>query len=315
MQPFFYLDMAAEQQKGVIMKKRKTTAVLFILPFLIFFLLFWLIPFGFGIYMSLSKYNLIRGNQGFVGLDNYIKILFSSSMYHKSFFLGMKNTIIFVVLTTPILVLGSLALALLLDRLPDRLKGIFRTIYFASYSVSVTAVAAVFVWLMKGNGGYFNNLLMNIGLISKPVPRLEQQPFVWIALTVATVWWTIGYNMMLFVNALNDIDNSLYEASSIDGAGFWVQLRYIILPNIKNIFFFVLMTTIIASFNVYGQTRLMTKGGPGESTKPLIMMITSTIMDRNDLGVGSAMTVLMGIVIILCSVGQYYLTKEKENLK
>ena len=315
MQPFFYLDMAAEQQKGVVMKKRKTTAVLFILPFLIFFLLFWLIPFGFGIYMSLSKYNLIRGNQGFVGLDNYIKILFSSSMYHKSFFLGMKNTIIFVVLTTPILVLGSLALALLLDRLPDRLKGIFRTIYFASYSVSVTAVAAVFVWLMKGNGGYFNNLLMNIGLISKPGPWLEQQPFVWIALTVATVWWTIGYNMMLFVNALNDIDNSLYEASSIDGAGFWVQLRYIILPNIKNIFFFVLMTTIIASFNVYGQTRLMTKGGPGESTKPLIMMITSTIMDRNDLGVGSAMTVLMGIVIILCSVGQYYLTKEKENLK
>ena len=317
MQPFLYqmVDFAAGQQKGVTMKKKKTTAVLFILPFLVFFLLFWLIPFGFGIYMSLSKYSLIRGNQGFVGLENYIKILFSSSMYHKSFFLGLKNTIIFVIITTPFLVFGSLALALLLDHLPERLKGIFRTIYFASYSVSVTAVAAVFVWLMKGNGGYFNNLLMNIGLIDNPVPWLEQQPFVWIALTVATVWWTIGYNMMLFVNALNDIDTNLYEASAIDGAGFWVQLRYIIMPNIKNIFYFVLMTTIIASFNVYGQTRLMTKGGPGETTKPLIMMITSTIMDRNDLGVGSAMTILMGIVIILCSVGQYYLTKEKENLK
>ena len=254
MQPFLYqiVDFAAGQQKGVTMKKKKTTAVLFILPFLVFFLLFWLIPFGFGIYMSLSKYSLIRGNQGFVGLENYIKILFSSSMYHKSFFLGLKNTIIFVIITTPFLVFGSLALALLLDHLPERLKGIFRTIYFASYSVSVTAVAAVFVWLMKGNGGYFNNLLMNIGLIDKPVPWLELQHFVWIALTVATVWWTIGYNMMLFVNALNDIDTNLYEASAIDGAGFWVQLRYIIMPNIKNIFYFVLMTTIIASFNVYG---------------------------------------------------------------
>ena len=297
------------------MKKRKGTAVLFIIPFLLFFLLFWLIPFVYGIAMSVTKYSLIQGNRGFVGLANYIKILFSSSMYHKSFVQGLGNTVIFVVLTTPFLVFGSLFLALLLDRLPERLKGIFRTIYFASYSVSVTAVAAVFVWLMKGNGGYFNNMLISMGIIKTPIPWMEQQPFVWGALTVATVWWTIGYNMMLFVNALNEIDTSLYEASAMDGAGFWVQFRYIILPNIKNVFFFVLMTTIIASFNVYGQPRLMTKGGPGEPTKPLIMMITSTIMDRNDLGVGSAMTILMGVVIILCSVGQYYLTNEKDNLK
>jgi multiple sugar transport system permease protein len=236
-------------------------------------------------------------------------------MYNKAFMLGLKNTVIFVILTTPFLVFGSLGLALLLDRLPDRIKGIFRTIYFASYSVSVTAVAAVFVWLMKGNGGYLNNMLINMGIIEKAIPWMEQQPFVWVALTAATVWWTIGYNMMLFVNSLNEIDPQLYEASSIDGAGFWVQLRYIILPSIKNIFFFVLMTTIIASFNVYGQPRLMTQGGPGDSTKPLIMAITSTIMDRNDLGVGSAMTILMGIIIVACSVGQYYLTREKEALR
>lgn len=297
------------------MKKRKGEAVLFMIPFLLFFLLFWLVPFVYGLYMSLSKYSLIQGNKGFVGLSNYSKILFSSSMYHKSFFQGMENTVVFVALTTPFLVFGSLALALLLDRLPEGLKGIFRTIYFASYSVSVTAVAAVFVWLMKGNGGYFNNMLLNMGIMKAPIPWMEQQPYVWVALTAATVWWTIGYNMMLFVNALNEIDPSLYEASSMDGAGFFTQLKYIILPNIKHVFFFVLMTTIIASFNVYGQPRLMTKGGPGETTKPLIMMITSTIMDRNDLGVGSAMTVLMGLVIILCSVGQYYLTKEKDQLK
>ena len=297
------------------MKKKTMTGVLFVLPFILFFMMFWLIPFLYGIVMSVSKYSLVKGNQGFVGLDNYIKILFSSSMYNKSFWLSMKNTMIFVILTTPFLVLGSLALALLLDRLPDRVKGIFRTIYFASYAVSVTAVAAVFVWLMKGNGGYLNNLMMNLHIIDKAIPWMEQLPFVWVSLTAATIWWTIGYNMMLFVNALNEIDTQLYEASSIDGADFWTQLRYIIFPGIKNVFFFVLMTTIIASFNVYGQTRLMTQGGPGEATKPMIMMITSTIMDRNDLGVGSAMTILMGIVIVLCSVGQYYLTKEKEEFR
>ena len=297
------------------MNKKKSTAILFMAPFIIFFVLFWLIPFLFGFYMSISDYSLIKGNQGFVGLANYIQVLASDSTYCKSFRTGMENTVIFVVLTTPVLVLGSLFLALLLDRLPEKLKGFFRTIYFMSYAVSVTAVAAIFVWLMKGNGGYFNNMLMNMGIIKQAIPWLEKEPFVWIALTVATLWWTVGYNMMLFVNSLNEIDMQLYEASSIDGATYLQQLRYIILPSIKKIFFFVLMTQIIASFNVYGQPRLMTKGGPGDSTKPIIMIITSTIMDRNKLGVGSAMTILMGIVLVLCSIGQYYLTKEKEELR
>ncbi len=71
----------------------------------------------------------------------------------------------------------------------------------------------------EGNGGYFNNMLISMGIIKTPIPWMEQQPFVWVALTVATVWWTIGYNMMLFVNALNEIDTNLYEASAMDGAG------------------------------------------------------------------------------------------------
>lgn len=297
------------------MNRKKSTAFLFVIPFIIFFVLFWLVPFVYGIFMSVSDYSLIKGNQGFVGLQNYIKVLFSSSTYCKSFWNGMTNTIIFVLISTPFLVFGSLALALLLDRLPEKAKKIFRTIYFASYSVSVTAVAAIFVWLMKGNGGYLNNLLISIGIINQPIPWLEQQPFVWISLTAATIWWTIGYNMMLFINALNEIDGQLYEASAIDGAGFFKQLRYIILPSIRNVFFFVLMTTVIASFNVYGQPRLMTKGGPGNSTEPILMTITNTIMSRNQLGIGSAMIILMGLVLVACSVCQYYMTREKDQLK
>ena len=296
------------------MKERKRSAILFILPFLVFFILFWLIPCAYGVFMSISKFSLTKGYVEFVGLSNYNKILFSNSMYHKSFMNGMKNTLLFVVYSTPFLVFGSLALALLLDHLPHRIQGIFRTIYFVSYSVSVTAVAAIFAWLMRGNGGYLNNLLLKMGLIQKAVPWLEKQPYVWVALVAATLWWTIGYNMMLFVNALNEIDGNLYEAAQMDGAGFWAQLRYIILPNIKGVFFYVLMTTIIASFNVYGQPRLMTKGGPGESTTPIIMVINDTIMKQNQLGIGSAMTLLMGAVIAICSIGQYKMTQEKKEL-
>ena len=284
------------------------------IPFFLFFLLFWVAPFLFGFHMSLHNYSLINGNKGFIGLDNYIKILTEGSMYHKSFLLGLGNTLLSVLLSVPPLVIVSLALALLIDHLPSKAKGFFRTIYFTSYSVSVTAVSAIFIWLLKGNGGYLNNLLVNLHIISSPVPWMESQPFVWISLTIATVWWTIGYNMMLFITALNEIDTSIYEACALDGAGFWVKLVKIILPNIKNVFFFVLMTTIIASFNVYGQPRLMTAGGPGQTTKPLIMIINDTIMNKNNLGVGSAMAIVMGVIIVLFSLGQYFLTREKEKV-
>ncbi|MFA6851438.1 MAG: sugar ABC transporter permease [Selenomonadaceae bacterium] len=297
------------------MKLGKKVALWFVVPFALFFILFWVVPFLYGLYMSMHSFSLINGNRGFIAFGNYIKILFSDSMYHTSFFLGLKNTLIFVALSTPPLVLISLALALLVDHLPNKLKGVFRTIYFVSYSVSVTAVASIFIWMLKGNGGYFNNLLMSMKIISAPIPFLESQPFVWLSLTIATVWWTIGYNMMLFINALNEIDVSIYEASAIDGAGFWLQLKKIIMPNIRNVFFFVLMTTIIASFNVYGQPRLMTSGGPGQSTKPLIMIINSTIMDQNNMGVGNAMAILMGLIVMVVSLGQYFMTREKENIK
>ncbi len=297
------------------MKAGKKVSVFFILPFVLFFILFWLVPFFYGFYMSLHNFSLINGDRGFIGVDNYIKILFSSSMYHSSFFLGLKNTLIFVALSVPPLVLLSLALALLVDNLPNKVKGLFRTIYFISYSVSVTAVASIFIWMLKGNGGYLNNLLMNLKITAAPIPWLESQPFVWISLTIATVWWTIGYNMMLFINGLNEIDVSIYEASAIDGAGFWTKFVSITMPNIKNIFFFVLMTTIIASFNVYGQPRLMTAGGPGQTTKPLIMVINSAIMDQNNMGIGNAMAILMGLIIMAVSLGQYFMTKEKEKIR
>lgn len=297
------------------MRPSRKVSVLFILPFIIFFIALWVIPFFYGFYMSLHNYSLINGNHGFLGLGNYTKILFSKSMYHTAFFLGLKNTLIFVIISTPPLVAVSLGLALLVDHLPDRIKPFFRTIYFTSYSVSVTAVAAIFVWMLKGNGGYINNLLISMKIISAPIPWLELQPFAWISITVATVWWTIGYNMMLFINALNDIDSSVYEASSIDGAGFWTQLTKIIIPNIKGVLSFVLMTTIIASFNLYGQPRLMTAGGPEESTKPIIMVIYSTIMDRNNMGIGNAMAILMGLIIMIFSIGQYFMTREKSTIE
>lgn len=297
------------------MKISKGRSILFILPFAICFGLFWLFPFLYGLFISFSKFTVRKGFQGFVGLENFANILLGGSRHSEVFYLGLKNTLVFVVFSVPALVLFSLFLALLIDRLPDKTQGLFRTIFFISYAISVTSVAAIFVWLFNGNGGYINNLLLNYGFISSPVPWLDAQPFATLVLVIATVWWTIGFNMMLFVNALNEIDNQLFEAASLDGAGYLQQLWFIILPSIKSVTSFVIFSTIIASFNLYGQPMLITKGGPSQTTKSLIMIINQTIFENNNLGVGNAMALLLGLVVIVFVLLQNLLSREKKELR
>lgn len=297
------------------MKVSKWKSTMFIAPFLVCFGLFWLAPFVYGIYMSLHKLSLTRGNMGFIGLQNFLDLFNRDSMYSEAFFLGLKNTVIFVLVSVPLLVLVSLILALLVDNLPKKVQGFFRTIFFMSYAVSVTSVSAIFVWLFSGNGGFINNMLVKMHIISQPVPWLEAQPFALIVLVITTIWWTIGFNKMLFINALNGIDTALYEASAIDGANFWNQFKSIIFPGIKSVFAFVTLTTVIASFNVFGQPQLITKGGPTQSTKSLIMVIQQTIFDGNNLGMGTAMALLMGVVVMIFALLQNFLTREKKELK
>lgn len=163
---------------------------MFIAPFLVCFGLFWLAPFVYGIYMSLHKLSPTRGNMGFIGLQNFLDLFNRDSMYSEAFFLGLKNTVIFVLVSVPLLVLVSLILALLVDNLPKKVQGFFRTIFFMSYAVSVTSVSAIFVWLFSGNGGFINNMLVKMHIISQPVPWLEAQPFALIVLVITTIWWT-----------------------------------------------------------------------------------------------------------------------------
>ena len=293
------------------MKKRTGKAILFFTPFVVCFLVFWVLPFLYGMYMSFRKVSLTKGDRGFVGLENYRALFEQSSMHAQDFFLGLKNTLLFVAVSVPLLIVIALVLALIVDALPARLKSIYRTIFFMSYAISVTAVSSVFLWLFNGNGGYINNLLVQAHFIQKPIPWLEAQPFAWIVLVAATVWWTVGYNMMLFINGLNEIDGALYEAASVDGAGFLKKLWYIT----RNVMAYVSLTSVIASFNMYGQANLITRGGPTQSTKTLIMVIQDVILKKNNLGVGNAMALVMGFIVMAFALCQQYLTREKKELK
>lgn len=290
-------------------KNSRLVATLFFLPFLVAFIIFWIIPFAFGVFTSMHNYSVFAGNQGFVGLENYTKLLSGTSVFSSRFFLGMKNTLLFVGVSFVPLVVIALGLAVVVTNLQGWVKVLFRTVFFISYAVSVTAVSSIFKWLFNGNGGYINSVLNNVNLPA--VNWLNSQPYAWAVIVVTTVWWTIGYNMILFTNALDDVNPNLYEAASIDGATAWQKFTNITLPSIRNIFGFVTLTTIIASFNLYGQALLITVGGPAQSTTSMIMVIQQTIFNQNNLGMGSAMAILLGIIMAVISSIQFLLQLRK----
>ena len=295
------------------MKVSKLKSSVFFAPFFIIFVILWLIPLIFGVIISLFEWNMATGSRTFVGLKNYIAIFTPGTMYNKLFFDGLNATLTFVVISVPALVIISLALALLVDNLPEKLKPIVRTIFFISYSISVTAVAAIFLWIFNGNGGYINNVLINLNIIQSPINWVGEQPYAWIVILIATVWWTIGYNMILFINALNEVDDQLYEAASLDGARYIDKFKAIILPSIKGVLMFVILTTIVASFNIFGQTQLITAGGPFFSTSTAIMNIQRTVLQLNQLGAGSAMALLLGAIMSLIFMIQQIVNKRLDK--
>jgi multiple sugar transport system permease protein len=300
-----FFRMEVKMYKGA---SHKIWSILMVSPFVVFFLLFWALPLGLGVWISLHNWNVSSGNLGFVSLENYKSILTPGTLYYDLFIKGLKNTLYFVVISVPPLVLISLGLALVIDNLPKRFKPIYRTIFFISYSISVTAVSAIFLWLFNGNGGYFNNVLESIGIIREPINWLGEQPYAWLTILITTVWWTIGFNMMLFINALDEVDVALYEAADLDGAGAFSKFISVTWPQIRNVAFFIIIMTVIASFNLYGQTKLITGGGPEQSTNSLIMNIQTSVFGMNQLGIGSAMAIIMGLIMMVIIVFQYWLS-------
>lgn len=287
-------------------RKSSITSALFVLPYFIFFMAFLIIPLLYGVYISFHEWDLLSSDRPLVGLKNYIALFNPDSHLSSMFFEGLWNTLQFVIYSVPLLVIVGLGLALLVNSLPAKIRGFFRTLYFIPYSISVSVIAIIWLWLLDTNSGLINNYLVNMGF--DPVPWLTSLPYAWISIVAATLWWTIGFNMIIFINALNEVPGDLYEASAIDGASAWQNFIHITLPSIRPIMLFVVVTSTIASFNIYGQPYLMTGGGPGDSTEVLLMGIVEQAFEQRQLGSASAMAIVMALIMIVVSIIQFKLS-------
>lgn len=277
-------------------RKISLTPYLFIAPHLLFFAAFLAWPFFYGIHISLFEFDFLRPERRpFVGLKNYANLFNPDSVQFDDFWNGLINTGEFILWSVLPLVGIALVLAVLLNRnYPYR--GVFRTIFFAPYTLSVTVASVLWWWIFQGQGGLMNHYLKMAGLT--PPNWLGDMPGAWIAITIATIWWTIGFNTVIFLAALQEIPQSLYEAASIDGASQRQQFYLITIPMLRSVLVFVLTITLIASANLFGQPYLMTGGGPVKGTETVIYRIFIEGILRNQMGSAAAMSIFVAVLLL-----------------
>ena len=269
----------AEQVKQRRYQKRtgnQLVPYLFIAPHLIFFLIFVAYPFFYGLYISFFRFDFLRPEaQQFVLLDNYAKLFSPDSIQFPVFWNALGNTVKFVLYSVPPLIIIPLLLAVLLNtRVPGR--NFFRGLYFSPWVLSAAVVGLLGFWIFQSQGGLVNFYLVRLGIT--PPRWLSTLPWAWVAIVAMTLWWTVGFNMIILLAALQDIPRQLYESASLDGATSWQQFVSITLPILRPVLVFVIIITIIASFNLFAQPFFMTNGGPaqatgGGSTEPVMLRI------------------------------------------
>lgn len=289
-------------------RKFQWTPYLFILPHLIFFAVFVGYPFFYGLYISSFQYDFLRlADNKFVGLDNYLRLFTPGTIQYQEFWNALGNTLEFVVISVPPLVLVPLFLAMLLNsKLPGR--NIFRAIFYAPNVLSAAVVGLLWFWIFQSQGGLMNYYLAALGVT---VPRwLSTMPWAWISILVATVWWIAGSNMIIFLAALQDIPAYLYEAAAIDGATGVQSFFRITLPLLRPVMVFIIVITIISSFNLFAQPLFMTNGGPaqaggGGATEPIMLRIYREGFERNRQGSAAAMSLVVASIMMVLSYANF----------
>ncbi len=222
--------------------------------------------------------------------------------YDSQFWGSFGNTLLFVIMSTPLVTGFGLALAIALSR-PGRLIGVLRTMFFAPYVLSVAVLTLIWAFLLNPQTGLIGALFESVGL--EPINWLNNTTWAMPAIVVTTMWWTVGFNLVLFLAGLQDIDVSQYEAADIDGAGGWEKFRFITVPGLRRTTLLVVTLQIIASFQIFGQVFIMTRGGPNGATRVAIQHIYESGFRDFELGYSSAMSLFLFAVMVGVSILQF----------
>ncbi|MFE7624996.1 carbohydrate ABC transporter permease [Streptomyces sp. NPDC057509] len=276
---------------------------LFVLPFLVLFALFLVWPVVQGLWMSLTDASLSLRDTEFIGFANYTEAFGDPDVWSS-----LGNTVFFTVISCVPLVLVALAMALLVH---SGLAGqwAWRLAYFAPYLLPVTVVTLIWTWLYQPDIGLGNQLLTSLGM--EPVGWLSDESVAMWSVAALTVWWTVGFNFLLYLAALQSLPVTYDEAAALDGAGAWRRLWSVTLPQLRHTTVLVAMLQVLASLKVFDQIYILTKGGPNGSTRPILEYVYDVGFTGYRLGYASAVSYIFFAIVIVVSVMQLRLFRQE----
>lgn len=283
-------------KRSVKGRKNVISALFFLSPTLIIFLTFIIFPVFFSFYLSFHQWNMFSTEQSFVGLENYARMF-----RDREFWSVLKNTLVYTIGTVPLNMALSLLVAYILNRKVIG-KKFLRTAFFAPVIISPVAAAVIWRWMYDPNFGLINYFLSFLGL--KGPNWLNEPNSAMIALILMAVWKTFGVNMVLFSAGLQGIPETYYEAADIDGAGKWSKFWRITLPLLSPTTFFIMVMSIIGSFQVFDIVYVLTSGGPLGSTKVLVFYLYEQAFKFFEMGYASAVAYILFTILIILTLLQ-----------
>jgi len=265
----------------------------FIFPAIVFLFIFWVYPVLISIGTSFFKWDIVNPRV-FVGFDNYRRM-----MTDYKFWNSVRVTFVYVFSTIIPTMFISLLLASLLNR-SIFMRALLRSIYFLPWTIAFIAISLIWKWMFNPSFGLFNQILSYFGL--SPVNWLRDPRTALSSIIILGIWWAIGYDLIIYLAALQSIDTQLYEAAVIDGANNWQKFWNITWPGIREANVFVIIVSMIHAFQIFDSPYAMTGGGPAGKTETIVLYIYKIAMRQFKFGYACTLSVFLFVVVLLLSI-------------
>jgi multiple sugar transport system permease protein len=278
---------------------RDWRGLLFVAPFVLLYCLILIFPLFRGVWLSFEQVDLF-GAGYFVGATNYVRLAHDSI-----FWTSLINTFKVTLMIVPVLTALALALALALNRATNG-AAVFRGIFFSSAVLSVTIVTLIWRFVLAPDTGLLGDLWTTLGWT--PLPFLSDEHLVLPALAMTTIWWSVGFPMLLLLAGLQQIPHDMYEAAALDNAGRWTTVWRITVPALRRTIVLVVMLQTAAQLQLFGQAQLLTAGGPSGASRTAVLFLFETAFGQWELGYASAAAEVLFLIILAVTITQYWTT-------
>lgn len=279
--------------KRVLRDMRKQwSAYLFLSPVLLLFSVFTVFSVGYAFYLSFHEWNILEPQKPYVGLDNYSRLI-EDERFHQA----VINTIYYVAGSVPLTMGIGLLVALLLNT-RIRARGLFRALFYLPVLTPLVIASIIWKWVYNGDYGLLNYYLMELNLIDEPLLWLADKNLAMPAVIITSVWKGVGFAMVVYLAGLQSIPEDYYDAAKIDGATGWRRLKDITIPLLSPTTLFLLVVSVLGSFQVFTQIFIMTNGGPLGRTRTVVWYIYTTAFRDFNMGYAAAMAfALFGMML------------------